>query len=304
MPTTRTCDTDFLKVMLNRDYNYPSSALWRAIELDLLSKLDYPDESGILDLGCGDGFISRCLFAPKHLQVTSGIDVSKRYILKAKRNDRNPQVYKSLQVADAHNLPFKDQTFDIVFSNCVMEHIPGLQDVLYEVSRVLKNGGTFILTVPTPQFGRHSYIYQFFKKIRCWKISNLYRYLLNKRLCHYNIYDLAQWDSFLNKAGLKIKSAQYYIKPGTAFLCDLLEFIYTLGIWKIRLNAFLIRGGFLLEKVGIKFHKRLTIKAYYNFLKKCIRVENKLNGNMGAAMLLIAEKDQIGYKIVGGYKKD
>lgn len=292
MLTTRTGNTDFLKVMLYRDYNYPSSALWRAIELDLLSKLEYPANCSILDLGCGDGYVSRCLFHSKNLQITSGVDVSKRYILKAKKNDRNPHVYKSLQVADAHNLFYKDQAFDLVFSNCVMEHIPGLQDVLYEVSRVLKNGGTFILTVPTPQFGRHSYIYQFFKKIRCRKISNLYRYLLNKRLCHYNIYDLAQWDSFLNKAGLKIKSAQYYIKPGTAFLCDLLEFIYTLGVWKIRLNAFLIRGGFLLEKVGIKFHKRLTIKAYYNFLKKYLYMEQADDTNDGAAILITASKSE------------
>jgi ubiquinone/menaquinone biosynthesis C-methylase UbiE len=292
MLTTRLCDTDFLKVMLNRDYNYPSSALWRAIELDLLSKLEYPANYSILDLGCGDGYVSRCLFQSKNLQVTSGIDVSKRYILKAKRNDYNPQVYKSLQVADAHNLPFKDQTFDIVFSNCVMEHIPDFQDVLCEVSRVLKSDGTFILTVPTPQFGQHSYIYQFFKKIRCRKISNLYRYLLNKRLCHYNIYNLAQWDSFLNKASLKIKSAQYYIKPETAFLCDLLEFIYTLGIWKIRLHVFLIRGGTLLEKVGIKFHKRMTIEAYYNFLKKYLYLEQADNTNDGAAILITALKSK------------
>jgi SAM-dependent methyltransferase len=287
-----TVATDFLKTMLERDYNYPSSALWRAIELDLLSKLEYPANCSILDLGCGDGYLSRCLFHSKNLQVTSGIDISKRYILKAKRNDRNPQIYKSLQVADTRNLPFKDQTFDIVFSNCVMEHIPDLQDALCEVSRVLKNGGNFILTVPTPQFGRYSYIYQLFTKIGLSRVANFYRFFLNKRLRHYNVYSSEQWKIFLNKAGLEVKLSQHYISRQTAFLCDLLEFIYTLGIWKIRLHAFLIRSGFLLEKVGIKFHKKLTIKAYYNFLKKYLYMEQADDTNDGAAILIAASKSK------------
>ncbi len=283
---------DFLKIMLNRDYMYPSSALWRAIEMDLLSKLEYQKNSTILDLGCGDGYLSRYLFNSKGLQITSGLDVSKRYVSKAKKNNYNPQVYKSFQVGSANNLPYKDQFFDLVFSNCVIEHIPGFQVILYEISRVLKKGGKLIFTVPTTQFGQYSYIYQFFKKIGWHTISTLYRSSLNKRLYHYNIYDLTQWKSFLNKAGLKVKSAKYYIRPGTAFVCDLLEFIYTLGIWKIRINAFLIRGGFLLEKFGINFHKKLIVNAYYKFLKKYLVQEQTNKNNQGAALLIVASKSE------------
>ena len=283
---------DFLKIMLNRDYMYPSSALWRAIELSLLNELDFPKTSHILDLGCGDGYFSNIFFSSKDLKVDAGMDVSLRYVLKAKRNTKDSHSYKSFQVASATILPYKEQFFDIVFSNCVIEHIPNFQTVFSEIQRVLKKNGKLIFTVPSPQFGQYSYIFQFFEKIGWHNLSTFYKSSLNKRLCHYNIHDLPQWESFLNKSGLKVKSAKYYIRPETARICDLLEFIYTLGIWKIRLNAFLIRGGFFLERIGINFLKKLILNAYYNFLKEYLTKEQTNKNNQGAALLIVASKSE------------
>lgn len=47
-------------------------------------------------------------------------------------------------VADAQNLPFDDNTFDIAIMDAVLEHIPEVEKAISEVSRVLKPGGQFI----------------------------------------------------------------------------------------------------------------------------------------------------------------
>jgi SAM-dependent methyltransferase len=46
--------------------------------------------------------------------------------------------------ADATNLPFEDNDFDIVLSFGVMHHISNWLDALAEISRVLRAGGYFI----------------------------------------------------------------------------------------------------------------------------------------------------------------
>jgi ubiquinone/menaquinone biosynthesis C-methylase UbiE len=50
--------------------------------------------------------------------------------------------------ADLTALPFAEETFDLIFCNHVLEHIPEDQKALSELYRVLKKGGTAILQVP------------------------------------------------------------------------------------------------------------------------------------------------------------
>jgi SAM-dependent methyltransferase len=45
-------------------------------------------------------------------------------------------------VADAHNLPFREGTFDVVYMNAVMEHLHHPNKVLSESNRILKTSGT------------------------------------------------------------------------------------------------------------------------------------------------------------------
>jgi len=281
---------DYLRVMLDKFYMYPSSALWRAIELNLLSKLDYQHNSSILDLGCGNGYFSHVLVKDKNLKIEAGIDISRKAISKARKLNEKRQTYKTLMAANAGNLPYEKKSFSTVFSNCAIEHIPNLEDVLSEVYRVLKDNGRFIFTVPSPHFGRYSYIYSFFEKRGLSKIAKRYINHVNKKLAHYNCFEPETWKRCLKLAGLELVEYKYYITSEVAKIFDILEFIYTLGIWKFRINAFLMRFSCFLESLGVKFHKKLLIKVCYDFLKRYIEVENKSNGNMGAAILLIAEK--------------
>jgi SAM-dependent methyltransferase len=50
--------------------------------------------------------------------------------------------------ADICNLPFDDNTYDVIFCNHVLEHIPDDTKAMQELFRVLKPGGMAILQIP------------------------------------------------------------------------------------------------------------------------------------------------------------
>jgi len=51
-------------------------------------------------------------------------------------------------VGDAHNLPFRDQTFDLVFVIAVLEHVKNPFTVAKEIHRILKTGGRVFADAP------------------------------------------------------------------------------------------------------------------------------------------------------------
>lgn len=50
--------------------------------------------------------------------------------------------------ADICNLPFKNNTFDVIFCNHVLEHVPDDKEAMQELFRVLKQGGFGVFQVP------------------------------------------------------------------------------------------------------------------------------------------------------------
>ena len=58
-------------------------------------------------------------------------------------------------IGDGHSLPFKDNTFDAVISEAVLEHVHSPNRVVQEIHRVLKPGGYICVAVPFLQ-GYHA----------------------------------------------------------------------------------------------------------------------------------------------------
>ncbi len=101
----------------------------------------------VLDLGCGLGRHA-IYFAENGFDVTA-VDLSEDAVELVKEKAKEEGVHITCEVADMINLPFADNTFDRVFSYHVISHqdTKGVQKVIDEISRVLKPGGKFFLTL-------------------------------------------------------------------------------------------------------------------------------------------------------------
>ena len=98
----------------------------------------------ILDIGCGPGTITSgfAKMAP-HAAVT-GIDIHDSQIQLAKKYAQ-AESYQNLafQQGSIFELPFPDNSFDLVFVQTVFVHIPDHPKALAEIKRVLKPNGIF-----------------------------------------------------------------------------------------------------------------------------------------------------------------
>ncbi len=91
----------------------------------------------ILDVGCGDGQISRALAAQGSHVV--GIDPTQRHVDVATERGGGP----SYLLGSASELPVPDSSQDAVVACLVFEHIDDMDSAVSEVARVLKTGGQF-----------------------------------------------------------------------------------------------------------------------------------------------------------------
>ena len=108
------------------------------VALEALKKLN---PGKLLELGIGN---SRMLEQAQLLGYkVQGADIDENFLSIAREKKFN------VKKLDLNNpLPFKDCSFDYVMSLEVIEHIPNFKNILKEINRVLKKGGTAILSMP------------------------------------------------------------------------------------------------------------------------------------------------------------
>jgi tocopherol O-methyltransferase len=102
--------------------------------------------SKILDVGCGIGG-STLYLAEKFQAEATGITLSPVQANRATERAQNAQLGQQVnfQVANALEMPFEDDSFDLVWSLESGEHMPNKQQFLRECYRVLKPGGLFLM---------------------------------------------------------------------------------------------------------------------------------------------------------------
>ncbi|OGX15651.1 MAG: hypothetical protein A2166_02660 [Omnitrophica WOR_2 bacterium RBG_13_41_10] len=93
----------------------------------------------ILEIGCGLGYDSRYM-AKKGLKVVS-LDLSFRNVDLTLKGSSLLELDVKGICADGENLPFQNNTFDIVYSFGVLHHTPNTQKAIDEIYRVLKPQG-------------------------------------------------------------------------------------------------------------------------------------------------------------------
>ena len=135
------------------------------VKQDILTK-----DTIVLDAGCGSGRWSR--FIAHKVKFVEAIDPSKS-IFYAKNNNFD---IKNIRFSHAgiENIPFKNESFDFIFSLGVLHHIPKTEEALLMLFKKLKKGGSILLYLYYSFDNRSSFYNFLFKPI------NFLRYLISK----------------------------------------------------------------------------------------------------------------------------
>lgn len=166
----------------------PQDVLLRSVETIIWAKRYF--EPPVLDIGIGNGGDSKYLFSMNQI-IDMGIDKDPRGVNLAK----SCGIYRNVAVVDATRMIFKSSSFNTIVSNSTFEHIKNDRDAIGQVSRVLKKGGLFYLTVPTPD------LMKFLKELGIAK-REIKRY--NKRVDHFHFRSINEWEKILRNNGLSL----------------------------------------------------------------------------------------------------
>ena len=101
----------------------------------------------VLDVGCGNGSLINAIRKNGDVEAY-GVDISPRMIEECRRR------YDGItfEVSSGEKLPFADDYFDAVMLCCALHHMHNPRNFFAEARRVLKTGGTLIISEPWQPF--------------------------------------------------------------------------------------------------------------------------------------------------------
>lgn len=196
----------------------------------------------ILDICCGSGMISE-FYAKKEANVY-GIDILSECIKRAKIRSQKYKFSAKFQVADSEDLPFSNNSFDVVSVHDGLHHLDNPIKAVFEMVRVAKKG--VIIIEPAAAFITKISILLGISKNYENEGNFVYRFKDS---------ELINW---LNKAGCKEIILKRYImyyphKPGRLFNIFSSFLVYPLSkILFYVINAVFGRFGNKLQVVGLK----------------------------------------------------
>ncbi|MDP3697326.1 MAG: sugar nucleotide-binding protein [Candidatus Taylorbacteria bacterium] len=139
-------DRSFYKNYFEVEKSHWLMKVRRLIVFDILKKYGRkPEETKILDFGCGSGYLTARLAEQGYQSF--GLDISSEAIQFGRR-----QGIKNIDVIDAHKLNFPDNYFNTVLLLDVIEHLEDESWAVREIQRVLAPGGIAVVMVPAFKF--------------------------------------------------------------------------------------------------------------------------------------------------------
>jgi SAM-dependent methyltransferase len=157
----------------------------------------------LLDLGCGfgrhafEGFRRGARVVACDLSAAELKDVRATFEAMRAAGEGPPQGFTATVNGNALSLPFADGTFDRVIASEVLEHIPDDVQALGELTRVLRDGGTMAVTVPT-----------WLPEQICWQLSDEY-YAPKAEGGHVRIYREREVRERMAGAGLDVDGSHH-----------------------------------------------------------------------------------------------
>lgn len=183
----------YLKII---GYPYPSRRVEAEIVFDLL-KLKTNER--VLDVGCGEGIFTNYLAKTNNL--VSGVDISTRNLSVAKASAHQLGCSVNYVQSDAAKMPFRNSSFDKVFSISTIEHISDDMSTFKEINRVLKPGGVFVFSVPLNSN----------PVLPCWAVS--WSQSIKNLLTNSTITSSSSVSEYVKKIDLKYNHKRRYSLP-------------------------------------------------------------------------------------------
>lgn len=257
-----------LKMFLEDFWFAPADVFLRATEALIWQGQKF--KRPVLDIGCGDGQISKHIYKGKTIDV--GIDLDELGVRKAQACG----IYKKTLVADATSLPFGNESFSTVISNSTLEHIKDDIRAVGEASRVLKKEGLFLFTVPTA-------------RLECLllKLTKDKKELLsfNRRVSHFHYRSKGEWKKLLSENNLKVVQMYSYFP----------EIAVRVWLRLFKAATFKIRGRELWSYLrDSRFSKLMPRKILVFLLEKYLLryYNNRLLSPQGCWLFVLAQKEK------------
>ena len=168
---------------------FPNSlahSFWRSQEISIFKKAAKQYQYPLLDFGCGDGSLSASILD----QIDYGIDID----VKALEVAKGFHLYKYLLTFEQMINNLEANSIGSVISVSVLEHTTDLKKCIDEIYRVLKEEGTFFLTVPNINFTNQMI-----------SLANKdFAEHQNEKMYHRNLLSKDQWIELLEFSGFNI----------------------------------------------------------------------------------------------------
>jgi SAM-dependent methyltransferase len=134
-----------------REHRYTQYAPW----FDAVVRFAAVREKDVLEIGVGLGS-DHARFASKGNRMTA-LDLSREHLRRTHRHLTLERLATKPVYGDGEEMPFADESFDVVYTFGVLHHTPNIETAVGEIHRVLRPGGKAIVGL----YHRHSFFYWF-----------------------------------------------------------------------------------------------------------------------------------------------
>lgn len=117
----------------------------RVVAKEFIAWLALPREGEWLDAGCGTGALSQTILGTAIPQKVIGIDRSYEFVQHARQQVTDQRA--KFGIGDAQSLPVKDGAFDTAVAGLVLNFVPNPSQMVSEMKRAVRRGGTVALYV-------------------------------------------------------------------------------------------------------------------------------------------------------------
>lgn len=233
----------------------------------------------VLDAGCGRGFYLQALSHFSFVKEIHGVDIVDDYLEKARSISRDKRV--TVKKTSLYSLPYPDNYFDLIICSEVLEHLKDDRKALYEMNRVLRRGGTLIVTVPNKKF-------PFLWDPLNWILMRLLNTHVSKNVWwlagiwadHERLYGKDELHKLLEEVGFKISEQKQFVR------------------WSWPFSHFLLYGigKNIVEKLGAKEFDRFSFeeRPFSKLLAQLFRLPSLLEKdsleNTSVVILLSLQK--------------